>query len=143
MNCCSHCGKRHNYPDECAILRYHQGKELFEKDRNILESFPCSYCESPTHATRMCQLLHAYCSTCGVRGHRPVKQNGKMVKRGDTAKCHITPELSAHYDVLFARFGAIGLHTGKNLAKSNGWGRRVPPAHRCTHHYWSETEEED
>ena len=66
-----------------------------------------------------------------------------MIKRGESAKCHITEEMSSHYEVLFARFAAMGIHTGKLLAKMEGWGRRVPNEHRCTLHHWSETEEED
>ena len=140
VTCCSHWGKR---PDECAIDRYHQGKDLFERDRQILERFPCLYCDLATHATHMCQVRHGYCSTCSIRGHRPIKKNGKMIKRGKSAKCHITEEMSSHYEVLFARFAAMGIHTGKPPAKTEGWVRRVPNEHRCMLHYWSETEEED
>ena len=66
-----------------------------------------------------------------------------MIKRGESAKCHITEDMGSYYAVLFARFAVMGIHTGKPLAKVEGWGKRVPDEHRCTLHHWSDTEEED
>ena len=129
---CSHCGLKHSNPQECAIFRFHQGADLLSSDKSVLAQFPCSYCESSLHTTRMCKTLHSFCKTCQVRGHRPININGIMLKRKKkTGACHIAdfPEKVALFTKeRFDHFSGLGYKTGGNNSK---WGYRID-GHRCS-----------
>ena len=139
---CNHCGKHHDDPQDCAIARYHAGSDLYECDRKVLEHFPCTYCGSCHHSIRLCDVMHAYCKHCRVRGHRPIDKRGRMITRGATkGACYITPEGRDEYEARFARMASWGLRT---TATGGRWGLRVSDEHRCspTGEDWSDTDEE-
>ena len=140
---CSHCGKVHIDPQDCVVLRYHQGDNLFSSDRLTLEEFPCGYCFSSHHITKLCPVLHSYCKDCRVRGHRPISQAGKMMSGGRRGKCKITKETFDKYAERFAKFNHLGKHTSKATSTVHPWGFRVPEHHLCQANYWSSSENED
>ena len=126
---CSHCGKHHDSAQECAVVRYHQGSELFLSDRPVLEQFPCAYCNSNRHTTNMCTVMHAFCPDCKVRGHRQYKGNGKMNKnRNNRRACSITKEMAQFQKKKFERFSHLGRLTGKDSLK---WGFTIMKEHEC------------
>ena len=129
---CTHCGVEHSNPQECAIFRFHQGADLLSSDKSVLAQFPCSYCESSLHTTRMCKTLHSFCKTCQVRGHRPFNVKGVMLKRKKkTGACHIAdfPEkVTLFTKERFDHFAGLRCKTGGNNSK---WVYRID-GHRCS-----------
>jgi len=142
---CSHCGKQHKDPEDCAILRYHSGSNLFESDREILEHFPCTYCNSFKHTTRVCMKMHSLCKDCHVRGHGPFNKKGRMtnIEKGKVGKCYITPELFEEYRVKFKKLSKFGIHTHKASSEYHRWGFKVPESHLCNKADWSDSEDEE
>ena len=129
-------------PLDCAVLRYHQGEKLFSSDRLILEEFPCGYCFSSSHITRLCTVMHSFCKDCRVRGHRPISQSGRMLHGGKRGRCRITKETYDKYAERFAKFNHLGKHTSKATSTVHPWGFRVPDQHVCQANYWSSSGDE-
>ena len=142
---CTHCGKTHSEPRDCAIIRYHTGERLLQSDAKVLAMFPCEYCDAQNHSTKMCFTMHSFCPPCGRRGHRPFTVRGRMVNpKQSAAVCHITEERASVQAERFESLSGDGLHTGKSTAMAGGWwGTTVPENHICPDEYWSSTDDED
>ena len=132
---CNHCGKRHDDPPDCAIVRYHAGSDLYECDREVLEHFPCTYCGLCHHSIRLCDVMHAYCKRCKVRGRSPNRQERACDHKGCNS------EVREEFEARFARMASWGL---RKTATEGLWGLRVSDEHRCspTGEDWSDTDEE-
>ena len=129
VSACAHCGKRHDSAQDCAIVRFHNGSDLFESDKSVLERFPCGYCDSHRHTTSMCIIMHSYCPDCRVRGHRQYKSNGKMNKnRKNIRRCLIGKEQADFMKKKFEQFSHLGRLTAKDSLR---WGFTILRDHEC------------
>ena len=139
LRSCSHCGLRHRKAMDCAIFRFQEGKELFRSDIAVLSHYPCGYCNSSRHITRLCTTMHAYCKDCQVRGHLPVNKKGKTIMKAGGGKCHITPESLDLQKEKFVEMAPLGHRTSKADAL---WSYTISTDHACNKQDFSDSEEE-
>ena len=139
LRSCLHCGLRHNKAMDCAIVRFQEGKELLQSDVAVLSHYPCGYCNSSRHTTRLCPIMHGLCKDCKVRGHLPINKKGGMIKGIGKGKCHITPEDLDFYKEKFSEMAPLGIRTSK---ADSLWSYTVPTDHVCDPQDFSDSEEE-
>ena len=60
----------------CGMNSHDGDKEECTVDKQFIY---CLYCESNTHNTSVCHILHAICVRCGTRGHRRCKKTNTDV----------------------------------------------------------------
>jgi len=111
---CTACGRNgHNYPaPSCHLVRYQLGRSF---GASFLWQYPCMYCHSLFHVSRMCPLLHGLCASCGHRGHR----------KSD----HLGEDRSARMIARFRRFAWMGILTRKGInSDTHRWGAKPSQA---------------
>ena len=124
---CHHCGRDHkrgeqrNVRELCPVFRYHQRLSLHQQHARVLRWLPCHYCDSSSHVTQMCDVMHAYCHHHDMRGHlsRPWR-------------CDVSRTQRDKWSAKFAAFSRYGIRTRRsNGKKHHRWGKYVPEGHEC------------
>ena len=97
----------------------------------IMSHFPCLHCDSTSHVTSVCQVLHTFCKRCGKRGHQHFPHPTSLEVR--------------FFDAKFDAYAPFGLRTRKAKGQEkHRWGFKPSTLHTCNRRstFLSDTEDE-